>query len=92
MQKIRLLFSRSRSQQGLVLTKYDSFYFIFWIADPFAIKLGLMARYHKPEYHMKKLDYCVQGQGHGKIEKCQWLFIQMLSSEMLNLILPNWVR
>ena len=87
MQKIRLLFSRSRSQQGLVSSKYYSFYRIFWIADSFATKLGLIAR-----YHMKKLDYCVQGQGHGKIAKCQWLYIQMLSSEMLNLILSNWVR
>ena len=90
--KIDLLFSRSRSQQGLLWSKYDSFYCIFWIADPFATKLGLAVHYYKPECLMKKLDCCVQGQGHGKISKCQWLFIQMLSSEMLNLILPNLVR
>ena len=58
----------------------------------FSTKRGLMVHYHKPECLMKKLDYCVQGQGHGKIAKCQWLFIQMLSSEMLNLILSNLVR
>ena len=90
--KSRLLFSRSRSQQGLVWAKYDSFDCIFWIAEPFATKLGLIVHYHKPECLMKKLDCCVHGQGHGKISKCQWLFIQMLSSEMLNLILPNLVR
>ena len=68
--KICLLFSRSRSKQGLVWSKYDSFYCIFRIADPFATKLGLMVHYHKPECLMKKLDCCVQGQGHSKIAKC----------------------
>ena len=58
----------------------------------FSTKHGLMVHYHKPECLMKKLDCCVQGQGHGKISKCQLLFIQMLSSEMLNLILANLVR
>ena len=38
---------------------------------------------------MKKLDYCVQGKGHGNISKRQLLFIPMLSPEMLNLILPK---
>ena len=56
---ICLLFSRSRSQQGLVWSKYDSFYCISWIADPFARKLGLMVHYHKLECLMKKLDCCV---------------------------------
>ena len=37
--KIDLLFSRSRSQQGLIWYKYGSFYYIFWTADPFATKL-----------------------------------------------------
>ena len=87
------LSSRSRSQRGLVWSKYDSFYCIFWIADPFATKLALMVHYHKPvSYEKIGSIQIVQGQGHGKIAKCQWLFIQMLSSEMLNLILPNLVR
>ena len=34
--KIGLLFARSRSQQGLIGSNYDSFYYIFWTADPFA--------------------------------------------------------
>ena len=89
---ICLLFSRSRSQQGLIWSKYDSFYHVFWIANSFATKLGLIVHYHKPECLMKKLECCVQGQGHGKISECQWLFIQMLSSEMLNLILPNLLQ
>ena len=40
---------------------------------------------------MKKLDCCVQGQGHSKISKCQWMFVQMIFSESLNLLLPNLV-
>ena len=57
--KIRFLFSRSRSQQGLVWSKYDSFYYIFLIADPCATKLGFIVHYHKPECLTKKLDCCV---------------------------------
>ena len=66
-------FSRSRSQQGLIWSKYDSFHykctrwffhhFIFWTADSFATKLGLIVDYdHQPDCLMEKLD-CVQGQG-----------------------------
>ena len=89
---ICLLFSRSRSQQGLVWSKCDRFYHIFWIANPCATKLGLIVHYHKLECLIKKLDCCVQGQDHSKISECLWLFIPMLSSEMLNLILPNLLQ
>ena len=37
--------------QGHSKGSYDqnvTFYYIFWIADPFATKLGLMVHYHKP--------------------------------------------
>ena len=73
--KIGLLFSRSRSQQGFIWPNYDRFYYIFWTADPFATKLGLIVHY-KPEWlieklhcsvhswsecFVKKLDCCFQG-------------------------------
>ena len=70
-----LLFSRSRSQKGLMWSKYDSLYYIFWTADPFATKLCLIVHYLKPECSMKKLDCCVQGRGHSKISKCQGMLI-----------------
>ena len=73
-EKTGWLSSRSRSQQGLRWSKYDSFYYIFWTADPFANRLGLMVHYHRLAYLMKKLVCCVQGQGHSKTSKCQWLF------------------
>ena len=41
-----LLSSRSRSQWGLIWSKYDSFYYIFWTVDSLATKLGLMIRHH----------------------------------------------
>ena len=59
--------------QELIWSKYDNFYCIFWIADAFTTKLGLIVHYHKPECFMEKLDCCVQGQGHSKISKCQCL-------------------
>ena len=70
--KIGLLFSRSRSQQWLIWLKYDIFYYIFWTADPFATKLGLIVLHLKPECLMMKLDCCVQD--HSKISKCQRMF------------------
>ena len=57
----------------------------------FATKLGLIVHYHKPECFMEKLDCCVHGQGHRKISKCQWMFVQMIFSESQN-ILPNLVE
>ena len=57
--KIGLLFSWSMSQQGLIWSKYDNFYCIFWTADPFATKHGLIVHYHKPAYLTEKLDCCV---------------------------------
>ena len=77
--------------QEIMWSKYDNVYCIFWIADPFATKLGLIVHYHKPECFMEKSDCCFQGQGHSKILKCQWMFVQMTSSETLNLLLPNLV-
>ena len=72
-----LLFSRSRSQQGLIWSKYDSFYYICFTADPFSSKLGFMVYYHKPECLMEKWDCCVQGQGHSKFQN-------------VNECLPRW--
>ena len=65
--KINLLLSRSRSLRELIWSKFDSFYYIFRTADPFAIKLGLVVHWDMQECLMKKLD-CVQGQGHSKIQ------------------------
>ena len=65
---------------------------MFWTADSLATRLGLMVDHHKPECFVKKMDYCVQGQGHSDGSKCRWLFIQSASSEPLNSLLLNLVR
>ena len=61
-----LLSSRSRSQRGLILSKYYTDYDIFWTADSLATKLGPMIGYYRPERLMEKLDYCIQGQCHSE--------------------------
>ena len=69
-----LLSFRSRSQQGLIWSKYDSFYYIFWSVDSLATKLGLIIHHHKPERPVeKKKDYWVQGQGHSEGSKFKCL-------------------
>ena len=45
--------------------------FNFELRILFATKPGLMVHYYKPECLMKKLDCCVQGQGHNISSKCQ---------------------
>ena len=57
------------SEQSLIWSKYDSFYYIFWTADRFATKVCMIVHYYKPECLMEKVDCCVQGQGHSKIFK-----------------------
>ena len=71
--------------------KRDNFYCIFWTADPFATKLGLIVHYRKPEFFMEKWDCCVQGQRQSKISECQWMFFQIISSKLPNILLPNLV-
>ena len=78
--------------QGHCKSSWSKFYCYFWTTDTFATRLGLIICYHKPECFMEKFDCCVQGQGHSKISKCQWMFVQMTFSESLNLLLlPNLV-
>ena len=88
-EKNGILHSGSRSLQELILSKYNNFYCIFCITDPFATKLGLIVHYYKLECFMEKLNCC--GQGHSIILKCQWMFVQMIFSKSLNLLLPNLV-
>ena len=39
---------RPRSQKGLVWSKYDSFYYIFWPVHNFANKFGLLVNHQQP--------------------------------------------
>ena len=89
---VGLLFSSSRSQQRLMWSDYDSFYYIFGTADPSATRLGSIVHYHKPECLMKKLDIWVQAQGHSNIFNCQWMFVQMVSSWLFSRFLDSLVK
>ena len=71
-----LLSSRSRSQRGLILSKYYSDYYIFWTADSLATRHGLMIGHHRPERLVEKLDYC--SQGHSEGSKC-WCLSRWVS-------------
>ena len=64
---------------------------LFYTAGSFATKLGLIVQHHKPECSVEKWDYCIQGQGHSKGSKCQWMFVRMICSEPHNILLPNLV-
>ena len=90
-----LLSSRSMSQWRLIWLKYNSFYFIFWTVDSLATKRGLMIHHHKPECHVKKLVYCIQGEGHGKGSKCLCLsrwYPQIFCFQTLDCDASLWVR
>ena len=67
------LSSRSRSQQGLILSKYNFDYYIFWTADSLATRRSLMIGYHGPQRLVEKLGYYIQVRGHSEWSKCQCL-------------------
>ena len=73
----------SRSQRGLLLSKYYSDCYIFWTADSLATKFGLMKGYHRPVRLVEKLD----SQQKVKLS----MFTQMISSKSPNILLPNLV-
>ena len=50
-----------------------------------------LVQHHKLECPMEKTDYCSQGQGHREDSKCQWVFVQIISSELQNILSPNLV-
>ena len=49
-----------------IKSKYDCFCCIFSTADPFGGKLSLVVHHHEPDCLEKRLDFCVQSQGHSK--------------------------
>ena len=63
-----LLSTRSRSQRGLICSKYYSFYYIFCIADSLATKRGLMVHHQKLECLGKKLITVFKVKVTGKVQ------------------------
>ena len=79
----------SRSQWGLIWSKYDSDYYTFWTANSLVTKLGLI-RYHRPEHLVERLDYFILGQGHSEGSKCLCLSRWYLLNYK-NILFPNLV-
>ena len=88
--KIDVLFSRSRSQQGLMWSKYDSFYYIILTVDSLAAKLGLMIHHQKPECPMKK-KWITAFRVKVKAKGQNLMFVQMISSKPSNILFSNLV-
>ena len=81
--EIGLLCSRSRSQQNFKMSMNVCPDDIFWIAEPFTTKLGMVMHHYEPDCLSKRLVCCLQGQGHNNIIKI-WLF--NILSELLILL------
>ena len=66
--------------------KYDCFYYIFWTADPFAIRLFFIEFYCIPEClelkKKKKSILCSRSRSQQNF-KCQWMLVWTRSSEQL---------
>ena len=92
--KIGLLSSKFRVTVRAHLIKYDCFYRIFWTADPFATRFGLMIHHYKPECLVRRLDRCVQSQGQDQGEclssqylVTHWTFCGIMS---LSVMQKDW--
>ena len=70
-------------------SKYDSFYYIFWTADPLAIKLGLIYII-KSKSVLRRNWIAVKVKDTAK-SKCQWMFVQTISYQSLNCLQLNLV-
>ena len=85
-----LLSSRSRSQWGLIWSKYASFYYIFWTADSLATALGTMIHHHKPEcLAREKKGGLLNSRSRSQRRIKMLMFIQMISSKVLNILSPD---
>ena len=71
--EIGLLCSRSRSQQSFKMSMNVCPDDIFWFAEPFTTKLGMVMRYYELDCLCKRLVCCLQGQGHSQ----EWYDLNM---------------
>ena len=63
-ENVGLLFSRSMSQPRLNVSVNVRLDDILCIAEPFVTKPSMVRHHYKPECHMQKMGFCLQGQGH----------------------------
>ena len=65
-EEIGLLCSRSRSRQNFKMLMNFCPADIFWIAEPFITKLGMVMHHHEPDCLPERLICCLQGQSHSE--------------------------
>ena len=63
-ENVGLLCSRSMSQPRLKVSVNVSLDDLLCIAEPFVTKPSMVRHHYKPEHHMRKMGFCLQGQGH----------------------------
>ena len=82
--KIGRLRSRSNSQQRFKNVGNVCLDDIFWSAEHFFTKLGMVMQHHEPECHTEKKKVCyLQGQGHSKGSCDQNMTLSTISSTLL---------
>ena len=88
--EVGLLCSRSRSEQNLKMSVNVCPDGIFWNAEPFTTKLGMLMQHYEPNCLSERLVCCLQGQGHryGSIIK---ICLFNILSELLILLQLNLV-
>ena len=63
-ENVGLLCSRSMSQPGLKVSVNVSLDDILCIAGPFVTNPSMVRHHYKPESHMQKMGFYLQGQGY----------------------------
>ena len=63
-ENVELLCSKSMSQPRLKVSVNVSLDDILCIAEPFVTKPSMVRHHYKPELHMRKMGFYLQGQGH----------------------------
>ena len=66
-ENVGLLFSRSMSQPRLNVSVNVRLDDILCIAEPFVAKPSMVRHHYKPECHMQKMGFCLQGQGYSNL-------------------------
>ena len=81
--KIWLFCPRSRSQQRFKMLVNVCPDDIFWTADHFVPKLGMVMKHHEPKCQAEKLVQCLQCQGHNEGLHNRNKTISTMSSKLL---------
>ena len=57
---------------------------MIWIAEPFVTKFTMVIHHYKPECHVQKMGFCLQGQGDSN-----WFWVHTMKSWLFLLYVAN---